>query len=172
MSLYVARHGETLESMTDNLAGPDAMLTALGEDQARQVAEDLAGKLVLEQISRIVTSPRVRTLRTTAIIADFFNMPEEHIKTDDRLREWDLAPFVGLRRGQVFSLPESELLAGGAEKRAAFVSRNHAVYEDAIKLPGITLLVTHQGNIPVLCNAAGVMPSSSPPPTQALLLHE
>lgn len=173
MSIYVTCHGETLDSMTDCLAGPNAALTALGEDQARQVAEDLAGKLALTELTRIITSPRVRTVRTAAIIADFFGLTGDAIQEDRRLQERDLKSFIGQRRKQVFALAETQLEAGGAELLKHFTARNQAAYNEALESEHeATLLVTHRGNLTPLFEAAHRSLPTVFPATQALLLHD
>ena len=172
MSIYVAHHGETVDAMLDRLSSPDVTMTALGENQALQAAEDLAGKLVLDSVARIISSPRVRTMRTAAIIAEYFGLSQDDIQEDERLLERNLKSFIGHRRKRVFAMPEESLVAHGAEPREQFMARNRDAYMDASGSNGVTLLVTHQGNLPPLFEAANMPQPPDFPATQALLLHE
>lgn len=176
MSIYVAKHGETLESMTDSLAGPDATLTALGEDQALQTAEDLMGKLVLNHALHIICSPRQRTVRTATIIAEFFGLSPFVINQDERLQERDLRQFVGQVRRTVLALPEEKLVKGGAESLQSFEARTKLMYEDALRhdrsAQAATVLVTHNGNVAALCKAAGKALPEAFAPTRVLLLSD
>jgi glucosyl-3-phosphoglycerate phosphatase len=172
MSIYVAHHGETVDAMLDRLSAPDVVMTALGENQALQAAEDLASKLVLESVARIISSPRIRTMRATTIIAEYFGLSKDDIQEDERLVERNLKTFIGQRRKRVFSLPEETLVAYGAETLEQFTARNSDAYEDARSFKGVTLLITHQGNLPPLFEAAKKSAPDILPATQALLLHE
>jgi broad specificity phosphatase PhoE len=172
MSIYVAHHGETVDAMLDRLSVPDVVMTALGENQALQAAEDLASKLVLESVTRVISSPRIRTMRTAAIIAEYFDINEKDIQEDERLLERNLGSFIGQRRKRVFALSEESLVANGAESRELFVARNSEAYLDVRDNGGTTLLITHQGNLPPLFEAAEAPMPPAFPATQALLLHE
>jgi len=168
----VVHHGETVDAMLDRLSAPDVALTALGENQALQAAEDLAGKLVFDSVARIISSPRVRTLRTAAIMAEYFNLSEDNMQTDERLLERNLKSFIGQRRKRIMAMPEETLVQYGAEPRATFAARNYAVLADASYANGVTVLVTHQGNLPPLFEAAVAPVPTSLPATQALLLYD
>jgi len=172
MSIYVAHHGETVDAMLDRLSSPDVVMTALGENQALQAAEDLASKLVLASVTRIISSPRARTMRTAAIIAEYFGLNQDTIQEDERLLERNLKSFIGQRRKRVLAMPEATLVAYGAEPLEQFTTRNSDAYKDASDYPGVTLLVTHQGNVPPLFEAAQKSVPDMLPATQALLLHE
>jgi broad specificity phosphatase PhoE len=75
MHLLIVRHGECLGQCDPNYySDPDSALSQLGEQQAHK----LAGRLVAEQITHILSSPLIRSLATANVIADLTGiMPVE-----------------------------------------------------------------------------------------------
>ncbi len=89
MTIYLARHGQDFDNQQGLLNGRrDRDLTPLGYDQARQLAEKLAGK----GITRIFCSPLNRARQTAETVADALGIGYLILP---RLRERDYGKFSG-----------------------------------------------------------------------------
>ncbi len=94
---FAMRHGESVNNVSEIsstvLAGvqKDHHLTEVGRAAAKKSAELLKDK----NITRIVSSPFVRTTETAQIVAEVLGLPKEDIAYDDRLREAGVGVFEG-----------------------------------------------------------------------------
>jgi broad specificity phosphatase PhoE len=89
MTIYLARHGQDFDNLQGLLNGRrDRDLTPLGYGQAKQLAENLAGK----GISRIFCSPLKRACQTAKTVADSLGIGHLILP---KLRERDYGKFSG-----------------------------------------------------------------------------
>lgn len=99
LQVYLVRHGETVWNAERRIQGQsDSPLTALGEQQAMQVAQ----RVKALNITHIITSDLGRTRRTAEIIAQTCGC---EVVLDPRLRELDMGV---LERRHLASLTEEE----------------------------------------------------------------
>lgn len=87
MQLIVVRHGES-EANKAGIVGTDSNLTALGKQQAKDLAKSLQG----EDIDAIYCSPLKRTSQTALPLAEQL---KKEIYIDRRIREIDWGDFNG-----------------------------------------------------------------------------
>ena len=81
MRLFIARHGQTQWNVENKICGrTDVPLTALGQEQAKALAENARGL----KLDRIIASPLLRAKQTAAAVAEVCGLPVEY---DDRLME-------------------------------------------------------------------------------------
>ena len=91
--VYLARHGETAWSLSGQHTGlTDLPLTAQGERNARQLAQELRGR----QFARVFTSPLQRAARTCELAG--FGAQSE---VDRDLVEWNYGEYEGLRTVEI-----------------------------------------------------------------------
>jgi len=101
-TIYLVRHGETEWNRAGRMQGwLDSPLTALGEDQARQV-----GLLLRELITDIdgcalVVSPLGRTMQTAAIIAEAMDIDRARFNADPLVREICWGDWQGLYQSEI-----------------------------------------------------------------------
>jgi isoleucyl-tRNA synthetase len=92
---FVMRHGEAQHNLThtfDSNNDKDNHLTERG----RQAALESALRLKKESdIDLIITSPFVRTMETTKIVQNAFELPDSAVHVDERLREMQVGIFDG-----------------------------------------------------------------------------
>ncbi|MDP3045899.1 MAG: histidine phosphatase family protein [Chloroflexota bacterium] len=90
MRIHFVRHGESQANAFHVIANRDQPypLTPLGEQQARDLAERLAG----EPVTRVLHSPILRAVQTAQILAARLNAP---IEAADALREPDCGVLEG-----------------------------------------------------------------------------
>ena len=81
MELYLIRHGQSTNNEGKLPRAADPPLTDIGVEQARWVGESLRD----EGITRLYSSPMLRTLQTAQIISDIINLPP-HVFVG--LHEW------------------------------------------------------------------------------------
>ncbi|MGM9487150.1 histidine phosphatase family protein [Ideonella sp. YS5] len=166
--ILAVRHGETAWNVDTRLQGQtDISLNAIGQEQARRLAEALAD----EGVEAIVTSDLVRARDTAQAVADRTGLP---LATDAGLRERHFGIFQGHTYAEVeqrwpeesarwrkrepdFGAPGGETLAGFYERCVATATRLAAAH------PGRTLLlVTHGGVLDCLYRAASRIPLNAP----------
>lgn len=88
-TIYLVRHGETVDNARQIMQGQtQGELNEKGYEQARQVAERLAG----EPIDAIVASDLHRAIQTAEVIAEKHGLP---VVTTPLLRERDWGSFTG-----------------------------------------------------------------------------
>jgi broad specificity phosphatase PhoE len=105
-SIYLARHGETAWSLTDQHTGlTDLPLTARGEQNARALGERLVGL----NFGEVFTSPLKRAARTCEL-AGFGDVAE----VDRDLLEWNYGQYEGRRTAEIHAeRPEWNLFRDG-----------------------------------------------------------
>ena len=93
MKIYAIRHGQTDYNAQGLVQGGrcNIPLNETGKAQALAAAETLLGK----GIGLIVTSPLIRTLQTTEIIAKHLNIGAESILVGEKLYERDFGIYEG-----------------------------------------------------------------------------
>src|SRR5258706_11374065 len=96
VTLYFARHGETLANVEKRFQGRnDTPLTEHGRLQARMLAAILAGLLAGQKTPRFVSSPLPRARTTMELVLEALGLPRNY-DTDPRLMEIDLGDWSGL----------------------------------------------------------------------------
>jgi 2,3-bisphosphoglycerate-dependent phosphoglycerate mutase len=166
--ILAVRHGETAWNADTRLQGQtDISLNATGQEQARRLAEALAG----EDIDAIVASDLVRARDTAQAVADRQGMT---LATDAGLRERCFGIFEGHTYAEVERLwPEESLRwrkrepdfgAEGGETLQGFYDRCVATATRLAEAhPGRTLLlVTHGGVLDCLYRAASRIELNAP----------
>ena len=105
-AVYLARHGETVWSLTGQHTGlTDLPLTERGERNARRLGERLAGLV----FAKVFTSPLQRAARTCEL-AGFGNAAE----VDPDLVEWNYGKYEGLRTAEIHAKrPDWQLFRDG-----------------------------------------------------------
>jgi probable phosphoglycerate mutase len=141
--LYFVRHGESQANIDEIFAGPDyyAPLTDNGRNQATQAALRLKVDSIM--FDTIIASPIERARDTAIIIAEGIGFNVDDIRYDKRLVEYDMGTLSG--QSMIDVTPLERVTADDAEDPTTFKDRIVAVLEDASKLPGNTLLVSHAG---------------------------
>jgi probable phosphoglycerate mutase len=166
--ILAVRHGETAWNADTRLQGQtDISLNATGQEQARRLAEALAG----EDIDAIIASDLVRARDTAQAVADRQGMT---LATDAGLRERSFGIFEGHTYAEVERLwpeesarwrrREPEFGAEGGETLQGFYDRCVATATQLAEThPGRTLLlVTHGGVLDCLYRAASRIPLNAP----------
>ena len=141
--LYFIRHGQSQANLDGVLAGQrlPAPLTPLGIRQAKEAGESILSQGIL--IDQIITSPIDRAKDTAEIIAHIINIDTNDIHTDPRIAEYDMGELTGKTSEGL--TPLERISAPQAEDPREFRDRVIAAIEDASKLPGNTLIVSHAG---------------------------
>jgi broad specificity phosphatase PhoE len=105
-TVYLARHGETLWTLTGQHTGlTDLPLTKHGEENALALGERLRGL----KFAKVFTSPLQR-VRRTCELAGFSKVAE----VDPNLLEWNYGKYEGLRRSEILmQQPGWELFRDG-----------------------------------------------------------
>jgi isoleucyl-tRNA synthetase len=88
------RHGEGDHSILNICSGDRNFPHHLTEKGKKRV-EETAKKLKNNNITKIFSSPYIRTKETAKIVANIIGFPEEDIIIDDRLKEYDFGEFNG-----------------------------------------------------------------------------
>jgi broad specificity phosphatase PhoE len=93
--VFFIRHGETAWSESGRHTGrTDIPLSEHGEECARR----LAGRLVAEEFTRVLVSPRQRARRTCELAG-----LGAKAEIDQDLAEWDYGDFEGMRTAEILS---------------------------------------------------------------------
>jgi probable phosphoglycerate mutase len=148
MKFLLARHAQTEWNLAGRVQGSlDSPLTDKGVRQAHALADAWASA----GITRIVSSPAGRALRTATIVADHLGVP---LVTDDRLVEQNFGRFEGALHSEVRLLNDEagallagsdvDLMAPGGESIRQAGERVLAVLNALPAEPGaVTGIVTH-----------------------------
>lgn len=141
--IYLVRHGESQANVDVVFAGRrhNSPLTKKGREQAHAEGERILREGII--IDRIFTSSADRAVQTAEIIAAVIGVDQDRIKHDKRLSEYDLGELDGKSAKGVTA--EQRVTAKGAENTESFQRRVMSCIEDMKKLPGNTLLVSHDG---------------------------
>ncbi|WP_414654561.1 histidine phosphatase family protein [Ideonella sp.] len=166
--ILAVRHGETAWNVDSRLQGQtDISLNAVGQEQARRLAEALAG----EDLDAIVCSDLVRARDTAQAVADRTGLA---LNTDAGLRERHFGIFQGHTYAEVERLwpeesarwrrREPDFGAEGGETLQGFYDRCVATASRLAEAhPGRTLLlVTHGGVLDCLYRAASRVELNAP----------
>src|SRR5438067_653351 len=113
-TLFLVRHGETLNNRAGRFQPYDTPLSDEGRAQARQLAERLAGE---KPIHALYSSDLARTMETAQIVGKRLGLePEPH----RGLRELDTGAFKGRLRSEIDAEDPGRLerwiAAGGLER--------------------------------------------------------
>ncbi len=157
--LFLVRHGETESSLRHVYSGrADIPLTDAGREQARTVAESLAGA----GVDAVYSSPLVRAADTAAAIARATGAP---LKIEQRLIEVDYTPIEGLDRdgaherwGARFEEWRSDPFGSplpGMEPLSEALERARSVTSEALAASECPVIVGHQGILRLVLVAVG-----------------
>jgi len=150
MSIYLIRHGETIEGLNKILLGYNpGTLTQRGIRQAEAVAKQIEGT------NQIITSDLDRTLYFTQLINQITNIP---YKKDSRIRERNYGCYNGKPIDELISDFGSfnfEEAPPNGEKKADFYDRVDSFYQSIICLNDIAI-VSHAGVIARLMDDFGL----------------
>jgi broad specificity phosphatase PhoE len=136
-TLLLVRHGETDWNAERRWQGhADVPLNERGRDQARELAESLAG----ERIDAIFTSDLSRARETADIVAARLHVP---VAVDPDLREIDVGPLEGLTADEAKAL--DGWLGEPTERHAERILG--ALARIAGRHDGRILVVTHGGSM-------------------------
>jgi broad specificity phosphatase PhoE len=156
--LYVFRHGQTVDNANNIFSGwRDSPLTALGEQQAQQ----LAPKLKAKKIGMLITSDQTRSIKTMQIaIAQNSTASKLDIVKDPRIKERCYGLLQGHSKLEV-QLENHELLAmerrsydfvpPEGESIAMVVKRVYEVIEELKKL-----MLERHINVAVSCHGNSI----------------
>lgn len=148
MKFLLARHAQTEWNLAGRVQGSlDSPLTEKGVRQAHALAEAWASA----GITRIVSSPAGRALRTATIVADHLGVP---LVTDARLVEQNFGRFEGELHSDVRAIDDHaaallagthvELMAPGGESIRQAGERVLEVLTSLPHVPGATTgIITH-----------------------------
>ncbi|MEO8541805.1 MAG: histidine phosphatase family protein, partial [bacterium] len=132
----------------------DFGLTALGQRQARLVADRLAS----EGAVRLTSSPLVRASQTAQVIAAAVGL---EVAFDEGIAEYDIGEGSGLTAPQLREkFPDimnarsngQRFMFPGEEGREAFHARLHDALEAVRECEGTTVAVAHGGVISAMCH--------------------
>ena len=162
--LLIVRHGQSTWNAAHRWQGSaDPPLSALGEAQAREAAEALAG----EGLEHVVTSPLRRAHRTADVIAEALGLGEPGVVAD--LAERDVGEWTGLTRGEIETrwpgaLDPPRADPPGGETHPAFRQRIARVLDELLGTHAgrTTVVVAHGGVIRGVEAACGVEPGPIP----------
>lgn len=142
-AIYFVRHGESQANAKHLFVGADSPspLTVKGKEQARLAGEHLKAKGLA--IDHIVASPLKRAKDTAVIIAQTIGFNVADIRYDKRLTEYDTGTLDGQSTLDV--TPQQLVSAPNAEDPLAFQRRVMDCMQELRLLPGITLVVSHDG---------------------------
>ena len=162
----LVRHGESTWNAAGRWQGwADPPLSEVGEQQARDAAENLVGA----GLTRVASSDLRRARRTAELMAERLGLGEVIVVPD--LRERDVGPFSGLTRAEIdvrFPGWDHVNLAPDAEPSAAFADRVRRGLDQvaaAVDEHDVVLVATHGGSIRMMERELGI----EPPPRTANL---
>ena len=164
--LLLIRHGQSVWNAENRWQGQaDPPLSPLGEEQARDAAERLAGL----EFTGLVSSDLARARRTAEIIGEALGLP---VQVEPGLREIDVGEWTGFTRAEIdagwpgeladWSEGRSESPPGGESRTDLAARAQSSVRRLAADAPpGATLLVvTHGALLRHLDRALGLEPQS------------
>jgi probable phosphoglycerate mutase len=106
LTLYFARHGETIANVQGRFQGrtTDTPLTPVGLEQAHTLATILAREVTDPATLSYVSSPLWRARKTMEIVLETLGLPRESASVDARLAEIDLGSWDGLTHAEARAL--------------------------------------------------------------------
>lgn len=163
--LYLIRHGETDWNAEGRLLSrTDMPLSATGEQQARDLAQQLAGM----SWARAYASPLTRARRTAEILLGT-RLDSPALTLDDRLVELDFGPYEGWTEDQLVADPVTAKWRRdgadipGIETEASVEARARSFLGDLTDPSGMTLVVGHGRMLRILLSTVvlGMPPAVS-----------
>jgi isoleucyl-tRNA synthetase len=106
----LVRHGDAQNNVENINAGTPEMPYHLTEEGKEQIAA-VARKLKKQAVTKIYTSPFIRTKETADIIAHALGLPAEAVVVDDRLRELGYGDFNGGPRADFLAYRDAHMLS-------------------------------------------------------------
>jgi len=107
LKIYLARHGQDKDNVNGILNGHrDELLTALGQEQARELGEKIQGVGI--QFDKIYSSPLKRTFQTAEILADILSLNKPEILED--LIERNFGIMTGKLIGEIESMCSPDII--------------------------------------------------------------
>jgi len=148
-TVILVRHGESVWNREGRVQGQsDPPLTALGQAQAKQVAE----RLTMEQVELIFSSDSQRAAATAGAISQKLGLP---VTQDSRLREISVGYWEGLLFKEAQERYAEEYATwrkdptqgrGGGESRAELEARGWAAVADIVAAnSGRNIVITSHG---------------------------
>ena len=152
-SFYIVRHGESTANVDGTFAGTrEVDLTPTGEEQAKALGEILKGL----PVTRIVSSPQKRALRTAKLALIASGRADLSIETDNEIRERNYGDLQGLNKREfkeqhnIEALTADVLKAHGAETDDEIVARIPPAILEQLNKPGTPMFVAHSGTTKAL----------------------
>ena len=103
--IYLLRHGETDWNRERRIQGQtDIPLNTTGREQARRMAEKLAEILPSPEGFGFISSPLARARQTMAAVLGAYDLGEQAVQLDDRLRELSFGEVEGSAWADVHAL--------------------------------------------------------------------
>lgn len=150
MSIYLIRHGETIEGLNKILLGHNhGTLTYNGMRQSKEAARQIEG------INQIITSDLDRALYFTQLIHQITEVP---YKKDNRIRERNYGYYNGElieRLIEDFGSFDFEEAPLNGEKKTDFYERVDSFYQSMMSLNDVAI-VSHAGVISRLMTNFGL----------------
>jgi broad specificity phosphatase PhoE len=101
LTLYFTRHGQTQANLETRFSGKkDTPLTALGQEQAREIGLVLKRELGIRPEIACVASPLQRARTTMEIARRVLELPADGYATDPRIQEIDLGEWDQLTQNE------------------------------------------------------------------------
>jgi broad specificity phosphatase PhoE len=102
ITLYFARHGQTLANLQGRFQGwtVDTPLTALGIEQARTLGLIVAREIAEPAHLEFIASPLPRARRTMQLVLETLGLDSGRAITDERLAEINLGAWDGLTHAE------------------------------------------------------------------------
>jgi broad specificity phosphatase PhoE len=132
LTLYFARHGQTLANVQGRFQGRtfDTPLTSLGIQQAHALGKILAREVKAPAELAYVCSPLPRAVTTMEIVLGELGLPNERLRTDDRLMEINLGSWDGLTHAEARAIDPGSYAARESNKGSVRVPGGGENYAD------------------------------------------
>lgn len=142
-TIFFVRHGETEANVAGIVSGAenDTPLTKKGQQQAKQIGEDLRDK----NIQLIVASPLDRAVKTAKIIAEQINYDVDKIVTHELFVEAKMGPYSGRPREEWITARDSGKLEDGVEGHEEHFNRVKESLEYLTQFPEERILIVSHG---------------------------
>lgn len=142
--VYFVRHGQTVWNVENKICGAtESPLTEAGRQQARELAERIAGEGI--SFDEILYSPLSRARDTALIISEVTGVPA---REDARLFEQNFGRWEGTaRNGEQFRKEKSSFASsyGGGESMLRLCQRIYNLLDEIRNQDRTYLLVAHNG---------------------------
>jgi valyl-tRNA synthetase len=140
---YLARHAQCEDNAANILARPESQLTALGKDQAKQLADEMRDK----NITKIIASPLSRSQETARIVALELGLPESAIETWEEVQEIHVGNLIGKEEDPSLHGFAQAQKEGTGETLEAIETRAKATIAklETVETTGTVLVIAHGG---------------------------